>query len=105
MKLDETKKVLEACKQEYQKLLYEHNALKKYCELEQKLQIQIAIPKKRKIKYYIVNQNNYKSDRESDPSTDENEIETKTDDNDDVDDDDYDETIKKERNKKNYKKK
>ena len=104
-KLDETKKVLEACKQEYQKLLYEHNALKKYCELEQKLQIQIAIPKKRKRKYYIVNQNNYKSDRESDPSTDENEIETKTDDNDDVDDDDYDETIKKERNKKNYKKK
>ena len=28
-KLDETKKILEACKQKYQKLFYEHNALKK----------------------------------------------------------------------------
>ena len=34
------KKILEACKQAYQKLFYEHNALKKkYCELEQKLKI------------------------------------------------------------------
>ena len=27
-KLDETKKILEACKQEYEKLFYEHNTLK-----------------------------------------------------------------------------
>ena len=32
-KLDETKKNLEACKQKYQKLFYELDVLKKYCEL------------------------------------------------------------------------
>ena len=87
-------------------MFYEHNALrkKKYCELEQKLKIQKVILRKIKIKYYVVNQNNYESDTESDTSTDENEIKTNTDDNDD-DDDDYDKTIKKKRNKKIYIKK
>ena len=48
-KLDESKKILEACKQEYQKLFYEHDALKNiYRELEQTLNIQKAIPRKRK---------------------------------------------------------
>ena len=56
--------------------------------------------KKMKIKYYVVNQNNYKSDRESDASTDQNEI-----DNNSNDDDDYDETIKKKRNKQKFIKK
>ena len=32
-KLDETKKIVEACKQKYQKLFYEHNALKKKIKL------------------------------------------------------------------------
>ena len=55
-KLDETKKIVEARKQEYRKLFYENDALKnKYCELEQKLKIQKAIPRKRKRKYYVVN--------------------------------------------------
>ena len=48
-KLDETKKILEACKQECQKLFYEHDALKNiYCELEQTLKIQKALRRKRK---------------------------------------------------------
>ena len=71
--------------------------------MEQKLKIQKPIPRKRKSNYYIVNQNNYESDRESDIFTDENEVETNTDDNDD-DDDGYDKTIKKKRNKLIYKK-
>ena len=66
--------------------------------MEQKLKIQKSILRKRKIKYYIVNQSNDESDRESDASTDENEIETNTNDNDD-NDYDYDKTIKKKRNK------
>ena len=54
--LEETKKIIEASKQEYQKLFYEHNTLKKkYFELEQKLKIQKPIPRKRKRKYYLVN--------------------------------------------------
>ena len=32
-KLEEKKKILEACKQEYQKLFYEHNTLKKLNKL------------------------------------------------------------------------
>ena len=71
--------------------------------MEQKLKIQKSILRKRKKKYYIVNQSNYESDRESDASTDENEIETNTNDNGDNDDDD-DKTIKKRETKKNYKK-
>ena len=48
-KLDESKKILEACKQEYQKLFYEHDALKNiYCELEQTLKIQKSNTKKKK---------------------------------------------------------
>ena len=40
-KLEETKKTLEACKQEYQKFFYELDNLEKiYCEMEQKLKIQ-----------------------------------------------------------------
>ena len=66
--------------------------------MEQKLKIQKTIPRKRKRKYYIVDQINYESDRESDASTNKNKIETNTNGNDD-DDDDYDKTIKK-RNKK-----
>ena len=47
-------------------MFYKHDALKnKYCELEQKLKIQKAIQRKRKRKYYVVNQNNCESDRES----------------------------------------
>ena len=100
-KLEETKKTLEPCKQEYQKLFYELDNLKKtYCKLEQKLKIQKPIPTKRKRKYCIVNHNNYEPDRESDASTDENEVETNTDDNDGNDDDDYDKTIKKRETKK-----
>ena len=39
-KLEEIKKILEAYKQDYQKLFYQHVTLKtKYCELEQKLKI------------------------------------------------------------------
>ena len=61
------------------------------------------IPRKRKRKYYVVNQSNYKSDGKGNVSTDENETETNTNDNDDDDDDDddYDKIIKKKRNKKN----
>ena len=68
--------------------------------MEQKLKFWRAIPRKRKRKYYVVNQNNYESDRESGASTDKNEIETNTDDNDDDGDDDYDKTIKKRETKK-----
>ena len=74
-KLEERKRILEACKQEYQKWFYEHNTLKKrYCKLEQKLKIQKLTTRKRKTKYYAVNPNNYESDRESDAFTDEIEI-------------------------------
>ena len=61
-----------------------------------KLKIQKSIQRKRKhyIVNYIVNQNNYESDRERGTSFDENEIENNTNDN----DDDYDKT-KKKRNK------
>ena len=101
-KLEETKKTLEVCKQEYQKLFYELDNLEKtYCELEQKLKIQKPIPTKQKRKYCVVNHNYYEPDRESDASTDENEVETNTDDNDgNDDDDDYDKTIKKRETKK-----
>ena len=68
--------------------------------LEQKLKIQKLVPSKRKKKYYVVDQNNYESDRESDASTDENEIETNTNDNDDNADHDYDKTIKQKTKKK-----
>ena len=100
-KLEERKRILEACKQGYQKWFYEHNTLKKrYCKLEQKLKIQKLTTRKRKTKYYAVNPNNYESDRESDASIDEIEIETNSDDN----DDDYDKTVKKkkERNKNKF---
>ena len=103
-KLEETKKTLEACKQEYQKLFYELDNLEKiYCELEQKLKIQKPIPTRWKRKYYIVKHNNYEPDKESDASTEENEVETHTDDNDgnnDDDDDDDDKAIKKRETKK-----
>ena len=67
--------------------------LKKRLRVGTKLKIQKSIQRKRK--YYIVNQNNYESDRERGTSFDENEIENNTNDN----DDDYDKTIKKKRNK------
>ena len=79
--------------------------LKKILRVGTKLKIQKSILRKRKyyIVNYIVNQNNYESDRERGTSFDENEIENNTNDNDD--DDDYDKTIKKKRNKeKSYKK-
>ena len=62
-----------------------------------KLKIQKSIQRKRKhyIVNYIVNQNNYESDRERGTSFDENEIENNT----NYNDDDYDKTIKKKRNK------
>ena len=62
-----------------------------------KLKIQKLIQRKRRhyIVNYIVNQNNYESDRERGTSFDENEIENNTNDN----DDDYDKTIKKKRSK------
>ena len=68
--------------------------------MEQKLTIQKAKPRKIKIKYYVVNQNNYESDTESDASTEQNGI-----DNNGNDDDDYDKTIKKKRNKQKFIKK
>ena len=67
--------------------------------MEQKLTIQKAKPRKTKIKYYVVNQNNYESDTESDASTEQNEIDNNG------NDDDYDKTIKKKRNKQKFIKK
>ena len=77
-------------------MFYGNNTLKKqYYKLEQKLKIQKPIPRKIKNIYYVVNQNNYESVRESDASTVEKEIETNTNDSDGDDDADYDERIKK----------
>ena len=77
-KLQETKKTLEAFMNFSKIVLWTGYSEKKYCELEQKLKIQKPIPIIKR-KYYVVNQN-YRSNRESDASTDKN---------------DYDKTIKK----------
>ena len=94
-KLEETTKIVEVCKREYQKLFYEHNTLKKnIASWNKNWKFKNQYQENKKRKYYVVNQNNYESDRESDASTNKNEIETSTGDNDD-DDDDYGKTIKK----------
>ena len=67
--------------------------------MEQKLKIQKPIPRKRKRNMLLIKTITNHIDKR-DASTDENAIETNTNDNDDNDDHYYDKTIKKKQKKK-----
>ena len=103
--LEEIKQILEACKKEYQKLLYEHEALKKNTmnQNQKKVKTQTQIKKLRKRKYYVVNEHdNYESDKESDAyaSTDDNEHDSNHENDVDDNQDYYFTPVKKRRNNK-----